>query len=504
MPPKNKKATVEQIDLIRRETGAFLVTGAAPGAMIFIDGRLRGDHPLVAPVPTLEGRHWVKIYKEGYSVFEKDVAIAKGGMETLPVTLAPLPHAGRLKIGEVGKRKMEVVVDGVAVGVTPWEGIVSPGPHSVSLRPVTTKPKAIGNTCDDSEETPVAPDVGDPTSSEMGTEPITVNVKEGQTTPLDLKAEQLGAVVRIVPDPPDAEVYIDGVLVGRGPYIGRAKPGKHVVKTKADGYFAKSQEVDAKAGDENSPESRMKKDVNAPKWAAAGRVLFELRGGAPLVPSVGSSIDAACTGLCQQDLGTGVNASFRAGYETAGGFGFGVALGYFQMKQSHVGFKATIGLDEGQRDMSGNVVLTNYDGTANDSVLFQDLLLGAYGSYKFGKRFPVRLGLGAGALLGQLTYIRTGTFSNHAVGPLEQTGFFPWLYIEPEARVGVQITERWSMGVAISGMFVLATKIPQWTQAMQVNAHGANPDELGQFPPEALAGKVFLAFNQGLYLQYGF
>ena len=35
------------------------------------------------------------------------------------------------KVGEVAGKRMEVVVDGVPVGVTPWEGPVSPGPHAV-------------------------------------------------------------------------------------------------------------------------------------------------------------------------------------------------------------------------------------------------------------------------------------------------------------------------------------------------------------------------------------
>lgn len=504
LPAKTKAAALEQMDLMRRETGAFVLTGAAPGALVFVDGRVRGEHPLSAPVPTMAGRHWIRVYKEGFVVYEKDINTPKGAMETLAVTLQALPNAGRLKVGEIAGRKMEVVVDGVPVGVTPWEGAVSPGPHAVSLRPLAKPPNVRNDVCDSPDSTPILPDAADPTSAEMGTEPMTVDVKEGQTTPLDLKAERLGAVVRIVPEPPDAEVYIDGVLVGRGPYIGRAKPGKHVVKTKADGYFAEAQELEAKTGEESSPPLVLKKDVNARKWAVAGRVLLEVRGGVPLGNTFGGDLDAGCTGPCQQSLATGVNATFRAGYEFPNGVGLGAALGYFQLDQSHVGFAATIGIDEGQRDMAGNVILVNHQGRANDSTLMQNIMVGVFGSYKLNTRFPVRLGLGAGLMYGNVAYERTGTFDGRAVGPLQQTGAFPWIYIEPEARIGVQITERWSLGVAISGLVLVAPKIPVWTRLMQVNAHGDDPDQLGTFQAERVTASALFTMNQGLYLQYGF
>ncbi|HRI67513.1 MAG TPA: PEGA domain-containing protein [Polyangium sp.] len=504
LPEGTKKELHANIDLLRKETGAFMVTSATPGAVILVDGRWRGEHPLVSPMAVLSGRHWIRIYKEGFVIFEKEVEIPKGGMETLDAKLEALPNAGRMHVAEVAGRKMEVVLDGVPVGIAPWEGPVSPGPHTVFLRPVTINEAPESDTCSAEEKPAIPEDAGDPTSHEMGTEPEVVNVNAGQTSSVELKAEPLGAVVRVVPDPPDAEVYIDGVFMGRGPYVGRSKPGRHVVKTKADGYFEKTSEVVAAKGTESAPPLQMKKDVNAPKWAVAGRVLFEARASVPLANSFGGDLDAACTDFCQQSLGAGVNATFRGGYEWSNGLGFGATLGYFQIEQSHVGVKATIGVDEGARDTNGNVVLTPQDGLANDSTLFKNFMVGAYGSYKLGRRFPVRLGLGAGFMYGTVTYQRAGTFNNRAVGPLQQNGFFPWIYVEPEARVGVQITERWSIGVAISGLVLIAPKVPVWTRVMQVNAHGENPDQLGEFSPEKITANTIFAMNQGIYLQYGF
>lgn len=495
LPEGTKKELRTDIDLLRKETGAFMVTSAAPGAWIFVDGRARGEHPLGAPVPTLAGRHWVRVYKEGFAIYEREVDTPQGGMFTLDVTLTALSNAGRINIGEIAGRKMEVVIDGVPVGLTPWEGPVSPGPHAVFLRPMTIKDTAESKSCDEDESRTIPDDAGDPTSHEMGTEPEVVNVKAGQTSSLQLKAERLGAVVRIMPDPPDAEVYIDGVFVGRGPYIARAKPGRHVVKTKADGYFESTSEIFATMGDESAPSMKLKKDLNATKWVVAGRVLFDIRASVPLAPSLGGIVNESCATetSCQRSLGTGINATFRGGYEWPNGLGFGGTVGFFQMQQTHIGFKATMRIDN-----------VDVDGQANDSTLMQNVMLGVYGSYRLGDRFPIRIGLGAGMMYGNVDYSREGTFDGNAIGPLRQTGYFPWIYLEPEVRVGVRLSDHWSAGAAISAVVLFAPNVPAWTNAMQVNAHNDRTDQLGSFGTEDITSTVFFAMNPGLYLQYGF
>lgn len=490
---KRKEAVANQVNLLRREIGTFMITGATPGALIFVDGRLRGEHPLPAPVPMLVNPHWVKVYKEGFVLYEKEVMIPRGGGQILEVQLAPLPEAGRIKIGEVGKRKMEVVVDGVPVGVTPWEGPVSPGPHSVYLRPATIKEAARLDTCDANEIVAIPEDAGDPTSHEMGTEPQTIVVKPGQNAPIELKAEHLGAVVRIVPNPPDAEVYVDGVFVGRGPYVGRGKPGRHVIRTKADGYFEKAEEIVATAGQENAPALRMSKDVNASKWALAGRFLLELRTGVPLASSLGGVLDNQCSNACQQTLAAGVNATLRGGYEWPNGLSIGATAGYFQVQEAHTGFDAILTIDS---------VATK--GSANDATILRNMMIGPYIAYRISPRFPLRLGLGAGYMYVDATYSRDGTFEANAIGPLRQTGSFHWLYVEPEARFGIQLSERWSAGAALSALLIFAPRIPVWHNAMQVNAHSENPDQFGSFNEEAITGEVVFTLNPSLYVQYGF
>ena len=507
LPPKTKTSALEQVDLMRKETGAVVVTGATPGALVFVDGRLRGEHPLSAPAATLGGRHLVRVYKEGFVVFEKDVDIAKGGMQSLDVKLDALPHSGTLKVGEVGGLKMEVLVDGVPVGVTPWEGPVSPGPHSVALRPITPPDDPRGGSCSAPTNAPPAParENGSQTA-ELGTEPTTVVVKEGESTAVNLKAEPLEAVVRVIPNPPNADVYIDGVLVGRGPYVGRAKPGKHVVKMQAEGYFPVTQELNAKVGDEAAPpKANLRKDVNSPMWIVPGRFVVEARGAVPLAPSFGGDIADDCTGDCQQSLGTGIRATLRVGYEKGNGLGFGLTAGYLRMQQSRLDMATRVCTEDEAVCQSLPTTSPSWQiANANDSTQIETFVVGAYGSYKLGKRFPLRLGLGAGVLLGNMTYTRTVIFENKAAGPLTQSGFFPWFYVEPEAQFGLQITDHLSVGLNLSALVVIAPKVPTWTQNMLVNAHGDSIDKLATFEKQHITGNSFFTMSQGLYVQYGF
>jgi PEGA domain len=493
VPPKVKMNILERIDVMRRETGALMITGATPGALVLVDGRLRGEHPLPAPVATLAGRHLIRVYKEGFIVHEEDVEVAKGGMETLAVTLKPLENAGRLDVAEDQGRTMEVVVDGVPVGQTPWSGPVSPGPHAVALRPITPREDPRRGACGNLDEESVQQMTALPEAIDLGTEPVTVNVAPGKSTPLTLKAEPLDALIRIMPNPPTAEVFIDGVSVGRGPYTGRTRKGKHVVKLVADGYFPVTEQLASKPGDEVALARELPKDLNAPRWVVRGRYLVEARAAVVLAPSLGGELAAKCGATCLQSLGVGVRAALRGGYELPSGLGFGGSVGYFKMNQARTGQEATIRVNQ-----------TDLDGMVNDETTIEAVALGAQGSYRLGQRFPLRLGLGAGVLLGTVSYSRVGIFANKATGPTQQTGFFPWIYAEPEADIGFRITEGWSIGVNFSGMILMAPRVPLWTETMFVNAHGKSVDEIGQFKAETITSPVLFAMTQGIHIRYGF
>src|SRR5262249_57695196 len=80
------------------------------------------------------GTHLVRIFKEGFEPFETRVDVAGGQTAKVTAKLRVLKDSGRLKVTERGGRAIDVVVDNVVVGKTPWEGLLGVGNHTVVLR----------------------------------------------------------------------------------------------------------------------------------------------------------------------------------------------------------------------------------------------------------------------------------------------------------------------------------------------------------------------------------
>ena len=127
-------------------------------------------------------------------------------MQTVQVKLelAALTAGGRLNVMEQAGRALDVVVDNATVGKTPWEGILPPGEHTVLLR-------GPGN---------------------LGTPPVRPTITLGQVVSLNLLGEELGAKIRIEPTPASSTIALDGVVLGRGAWEGRLRPGTHQIATK--------------------------------------------------------------------------------------------------------------------------------------------------------------------------------------------------------------------------------------------------------------------------------
>src|SRR5206468_201695 len=99
--------------------------------------------------------------------------------------LAAIAGGGRLRVSEQTGRSLDIVVDGMVAGRTPWTGLLPPGDHALFLRGEGT----------------------------LGTQPLLANVKLNQTVTLNLLAEELGASLRVTPTPMNATVLIDGIPV---------------------------------------------------------------------------------------------------------------------------------------------------------------------------------------------------------------------------------------------------------------------------------------------------
>ncbi len=106
------------------------VYASVDGAHVYVDGRSQGDVPFVGPVAP--GKHRVLVRLDGYEPAERDVFVAEGTTQTLPMTLAERP----VGVAFDTTSGAEVHVDGAFLGRTPLPvaGVaLAPGVHTAVL-----------------------------------------------------------------------------------------------------------------------------------------------------------------------------------------------------------------------------------------------------------------------------------------------------------------------------------------------------------------------------------
>ncbi len=472
-PPADLKLEVQRaiVDLVAR-VGTIAVEGGLPGATIVLDGRSRGEFPPIEPLRVASGSHVVRLYKEGYEPFEASVEVAGGRTVPVGAKLRPLLVSGRLRVAERSGRKLDVIIDGYLVGETPWEGPVATGLHAVILRG----------------------------SESLGTLPAPVTVETKALSALSLEAETLDATAQILPVPATASVALDGIFVGRGPWEGRLRPGAHKIKIVADGYFSEERSVTLERKARGVVAVTLRKDPSAPLWRRPGRFSLELTGGALLFPSMGGDLAGSCAAPCSRAVGAGGQVIFRGGYEMWNGFGFGVATGYLDATQT-------------VRDRAAllqPVGLARPDsGTLTDALRVRGFLAGAWAAYGLGERFPLRFRLGAGALIGKVTDIRTGAFQPSdatltrpfSIGPVIESPSVAWFYLDPEIRAGLRIGEHFEISAGLEAMLLVTLAAPRWNAAHAINAA---TDGYATFAADRLTGTVLFGLLPGVGARYDF
>jgi hypothetical protein len=302
----SKQAMAPSMAALRRKVGTIEVSANVEGSLI-IDARMRGKLPILSPVRVMPGPHVVRVVKDGYETFEKSVVVKAGESTAVDAKLAPLASAGRLRIEDKALEGGELFVDGAMVGKLPWEGTLAPGDRLFWVR-----------------------------KGDIGSAPRKATVVQGQTVLAQVVAGPLGPDMRIVLEPATAQMYIDGVLVGKGTWQGRLPIGKHTIDARELGYFALTHPMVVAAETRGDAKLALKADKAHPRWGVAapsGRFTLDLLGGAALSNSFGSSAETQCSsGNCaSRSIPLGFIAGARGGYELPMGLGFEVGGGYMSM-----------------------------------------------------------------------------------------------------------------------------------------------------------------------------
>lgn len=315
MEPRTKASVQSKIVELRALVGTIDIEQSEPGAPVTIDGQNRGDFPLLAPLRVATGSHAVRVYKEGFEPFETRVEVAGGQTVRIAARLVRLTQVGTLQITEARGRALTVIVDGIDVGKTsaaPLALPLAPGKHVVLLRG----------------------------EDNLGTTPTSVIVRVNEIAPLRLEVEVLDASPRVTPVPADALVSIDAVALGRGPWEGRVRAGKHTIEIAADAFLPETRAIVVAHDGREIVSVQLQRDPGSPFWRKPPpppHFVVELDTGVLIVPSFEGDVASTCGTGCSAGVGIGSYNVLRGGYQRSSGLGFGVSLGALSVNRRRAG-----------------------------------------------------------------------------------------------------------------------------------------------------------------------
>ncbi|AKT40346.1 uncharacterized protein CMC5_044990 [Chondromyces crocatus] len=469
VPDAERAAAQRELAELRSLVGTIDVAGAEPGASIVVSGEDRGEYPPVKPLRVAAGTHLVRVVKEGYEPFEGRVTVAGGQVASITAKLRKLTASGRLRITERTGKSVEVLVDNVVVGRTPWEGRLGVGDHMVVLRG----------------------------EGKLGTQPTPAQVKSQELTSLALLAEDLDASLRVDPTPPGASVWINAVNVGNGVWLGRLKAGQHRVEVKSEGFTPVVRTVTLAKGQRETVAVALERDEDAALWRKPARVMFDVSTSLLLAPSFGGEVAGGCSGDCSRSMGLGALNLVHGGYELGSGLGFGLEAGFLVVTQQVTG-RAT--------NFTPNGFASPSVGTADDALRLTGFLGGATIGYHLGERFPALFRLGVGVMAGQVRDERRGRFRTSSGGafdasPVADFQSATYVYVDPEVRIGARFAQHFEVSAGVQALLLIAASQPRWNSSIEL---AASTDGIGRYGDESLMGDIVLMLAPGVSLRYDF
>lgn len=461
--PADERALVdEELRTLAARVGKLSISVSESGATVFVDGAERGRSPLAAPLVVSAGSRVVQVYKDGYLAAQATVSVPGAASSSVELALRPLAQSGRLRVKELEGRAVDVLVDGIKVGVTPWEGALPPGSHHVELAG----------------------------AGDLGSQPVAAPVALGDITSVTLPLEKVPATLTVTTSPPGALIALDGVSVGRGSFRGRVRLGAHRVEVGLEGYLPAAQQVSFDDAGSKAVVVTLERDRTSTLWNAAPQPRFALAAmlGPLLGPSLfGESSTSGCEDDCSATPVYGALGMLSLGYRWPLGITVGADLGYLGMFQRVVGRDSV--LYERPDALRADL------GKADDALALQGLVVGPSIAVDGGETITWRVRLMSGVFVANAADRRVGRFAPatgatpYATDPYGENERALSLVVLPEVHVGVRIAERVELGAGLAPILVIGLDEPAWQNDRDVLA----PDFLGYYEPESLVGDVVVA-----------
>lgn len=489
----DRQAIAATMATLQGKVATLDLSANVESATVSIDGRPRGKLPRQGPLRVLPGEHRVRVTRDGYATFEQVVKVEPGGRVQVDARLEPLAATGWLRVEDTLGAGAEILIDGAFVGVSPWEGVLAPGPHVVTSR-----------------------------KDQMGSAPTQVTVLTGQTALVRLRSSRLGQPLRVTAQPATAEVRIDGVTIGAGRFAGVLPLGAHRVEVVEAGYFDDVRTVEVSEAQASEVEVRLLRDEAHPRWPKSqfGRLWVAVHGGWVGGPTMGAAIEESCPERCSKHSWvTGGVAGARVGFELPFGLSPELGGGYLSLRSDVTHWRETEPFT-----VEGQGYATTFK--LDEVLRLKGYFISGGVSYRrlLGAGFSARVRGSVGVLFAEaargVTRV-TATTRAIAGGPVaggearaelsgaDTGGSSTPVFVAPE--VGVERAfEALSIGVHMAGLFFVSTgpSLAQGAASVENRCEAGAPVGPGCTPRRDLgSGKAFGAFSTlspQLSLQWAF
>jgi hypothetical protein len=279
----DKTTVITRLKELTAKTGALSVHVEESGADVALDGKSIGTSPIAALVRVTVGPHEVHVTKAGFLPFVGNADVQPDGKAVIDATpLALQPTRGHVTVHAPGSEPLRVIIDGIDLGATPWEGDLPAGSHEITGR-----------------------------SSSAVAAAQTVTVAVGDRLSIDLVSSATAAHLQVRSSDGKGNVYVDGVLKGEGAFAGDVAPGSHAIVVEREGYerFEKTVALgERETWAENvtlKPAQATTSPTKAPDRAFEGTYGGFGFAGLFGVGGQGTDLDSNCDGLSASSCSTG-------------------------------------------------------------------------------------------------------------------------------------------------------------------------------------------------------
>jgi PEGA domain len=197
------------------------------GARLLIDGIEVGLTPFVEPVTIDVGRRTLRLQKAGFEPVEKSVDVVRGRVASVEFDLQHVNKTGTVSVVVEGPESATVFMDGRELGPAPFNGPLPAGPHTFEARAVGYAP--VQQTAE-------------------------VVYGEALGVTMTLAESKNEGKLRVVTKHPDAEIRMDGTIMGQGAWEGLLPAGGHQLEVSKSGYSTERIEVNLSAEQERTVE----------------------------------------------------------------------------------------------------------------------------------------------------------------------------------------------------------------------------------------------------------